>query len=139
MNGTGYPVQGCGPREVAGWFSFDINSTSDPSTSSFVGSLKRYVSTVTYATTGKFVITFTTDFRFPTFPRFVISSVCADATTNGYVAVQLGAYDTTNRQLTVQMLKPNNTAFQAATPAAASSTGAASIVIDVKANNSAGL
>lgn len=143
MNGTKYPARGCGPEQIVGGFEFDVNGTSAVSTSTFKGSMKRYVTSVSYSATGLFTIVFTTDFTFPTRPTFMVDSTCENQTTLSFIAKQIGAYNTTTRTLIVGCFVPDFSGshdyFKAVAPAVGSNAGDATIKLTISANNSGGL
>ncbi len=140
MNGTKYPARGCGPEQVVGGFEFDINGTSAVSTATYRGSMKRFVTSVTYGTTGLFTIVFTSDFAFPVQPTFMVdNSVQTQAL--GFVAKQVGVYNTTTRTLVVGCFIPDGSSsvFKAVAPAVGTNAGDVTIKLIISGNNSGGL
>jgi hypothetical protein len=117
-----------------GDISFSPNGTSTPDSTYTRGSLKGLVSTITYSATGKYVVTFTSKFRFPATPNFKVGRHIEDLT-NWFDAVVLGSYDSTNRQLTIQTHR-SGTAGGAGGAAVQASSGAARITLAVYAVNS---
>ncbi len=140
MNGTKYPARGCGPEQIVGGFEFDVNGTSAVSSSTFRGSMKRYVTSVTYSATGLFTIVFTTDFTFPALPTFMVDCTC-ETQALGFVAKQIGVYTASTRTLVVGCFIPDgsNSLFKAVAPAVGTHAGDATIKLTISANNSGGL
>lgn len=134
MFGSGNLVRQFTPNGYLGNFRFDVKGTSDPNTSSWSGSLKRFVSTVAYSATGKYTITFTSDFRPANTPFFYLSTI-TDGTTGVFAAVQVGDYDATNRQVVVQTISGSMAAAAITAPATA---GAGSVVLHMSTSYSTG-
>jgi len=94
-------VFGLGYGICVGWFSFAPNGSSDPSTASYDGPLKSWITSVTYGATGVQTIVFKSGFSFAKTPTFAPVGV-AESLTEHYLVQQTGAYDTTTRTLVLQ-------------------------------------
>lgn len=98
---SGGPITGIGYGLKESYFSFAPNGSSNPSASSIVGPLARYVTSITYSATGVQTIVFNSDFVFAQTPRFFISATAASLATR-FDVQQIGAYNATTRTLVIQ-------------------------------------
>lgn len=134
MFGSANIARAFSPNPIVGALRFDVNGTSNPSTSTISGSLSRFVSSIVYSATGKYTITFTSDFKPTTAPNFAFGTI-TDATTGVFCVVQVGNYDLTNRTLVVQTISGSMAAAAITAPATA---GAGSVVILMSTSYSTG-
>lgn len=81
--------QMAGTAPLIGWFKYYPNGTS--TVTSYDGPLARYISSITYAATGKQTIVFSSEFGFGGDLAFV-PKASFDAVANAFSASQMGAY-----------------------------------------------
>ena len=93
------------PKTIVGKISFCGEGTENPRVSSWGGSMKRFIQSITWQAPSSYVIKFTPDFVFPIDPtdrgpRFNVSGDYFQLA-DWYEVNQLGIYDASTRQLVV--------------------------------------
>ena len=119
MNGfQAQPAYGLGVAPLLASLAFKTNGTSDPSMTTATGSMKRILTSITYSATGILTIIFDAGWNFPETPTWLVTARCADQSTNAFIPV-VKSWTNSTRTLVLQLIKPNNTDFQAVAPPAA--------------------
>ncbi len=130
MNQGGWILaHGCGYAPYYGTFVYQPNGASNPDPTLFSGTLKRFVTSVTYSATGVQTIVFTPDFVFPK-PVVWFTSTSFDVLANAFGTSVL-LWTPATRTLVLQQ-------HQGTTGIAAASNPAASVKLLAHTNNSSG-
>ena len=84
-----FPVRGSFRRDmILGMGSFQCNAASNPSSTTFRGSVKKMMS-VAYSATGLFTVTFSPTLRFPDAIDVLVGNSCADMTATNFFEANL--------------------------------------------------
>lgn len=133
MHATKNRVEGLGYAPLVAWLAFDTNGSSDSPSTTWVGPLARFVTSITYSATGKHTIVFKEEFQVVAPALFGAMAQPASEAETFQVQVN-GQYVVATRTLVVQTTR----GATAREVPAGSAAGDSRIVLFLMANDSGG-